>query len=195
MILDISKKEPFFITLLTADTHPNDGYLDKEAEVIFDSQYKNVLRDTSKQLSTFVVWLKEQDFYENTAIAILGDHLYQNSSIFPEEFKIQKLASKYERDYLLGNGDDTYNRHPLNIFINSLLNPNSVKGRSFSHFDIFPILIESIGGVYNSEGLGLGRSLYSEGGQTLVEIYGGTALNKYLRHKSEYYNALWGMER
>lgn len=195
MILDISEKEPFFITLLTADTHPSGGYLDKEAEMIFDSQYKNVLRDTSKQLSAFVVWLKEQDFYENTTIVILGDHLYQDSSVFPEEFKIQKLASKYERDYLLGNSDDTYNRYPLNIFINSLLNPNSVKGRRVSHFDIFPTLIESIGGVFNSKGLGLGRSLYSEGGETLVEIYGGIALNEYLQHKSEYYNALWGMER
>jgi phosphoglycerol transferase len=172
MIPDIVKEEPFFITLLTADTHPSGGYLDKEAEEVFDSRYKNVLRDTSKQLSAFVEWLQEQNFYENTTVVILGDHLYMDSSVFP--------------------GDSAHDRYPLNIFINSPLNPNAAKGRSFSHFDMFPLLVESIGGTYTGEGLSLGRSPHAAGGETLVEKYGSTVLNEQLRRKSELYNALWG---
>jgi phosphoglycerol transferase len=170
MIVDIAREEPFFITLLTADTHPTGGYLDEEAEAVFDDQYKNVLRDASKQLSAFVEWLQEQEFYENTTIVILGDHLYMDSSVFPD-----------------GGADD---RYPLNIFINSPLDPNAAKGRRFSHFDMFPLLIEAVGGAYPQEGLSLGRSPYSAG-ETLVEKYGSTALNEQLGHKSELYNTLW----
>jgi phosphoglycerol transferase len=42
-LLEIAKSPPFFLTLLTADTHPVDGYLDNEAEKMFGSQYENVL--------------------------------------------------------------------------------------------------------------------------------------------------------
>jgi phosphoglycerol transferase len=178
MILDIARKEPFFITLLTVDTHPVDGYLDEEAEVVFDSYYKNVWRDASKHLSAFVEWLQEQDFYENTTVVILGDHIYGyvDSSVFPE-------GSTYK--------ESAYNKAPLNIFINSRLNSNMAKGRSFSHFDMFPLLIESIGGTYTKEGLGLGRSLQSESGETLVEKYGRAAMNEELKRKSKRYNTLW----
>jgi phosphoglycerol transferase len=195
MILDIAQEEPFFITLLTVDTHPLGGYLDEEAEVVFDSQYKNVLRDASKQLSGFVEWIQKQDFYENTTVVILGDHLYQDSSIFPEKFKIKASASKHEKDYFSKNGGSAYNRYPLNIFINSPLNPNSAKGRIFSHFDLFPVLIESIGGVYTGEGLGLGRSLHERGGGGMIEKYGVVAINEQLWHKSALYNTLWGARR
>jgi phosphoglycerol transferase len=195
MISDIAKEEPFFITFLTADTHPTGGYLDEEAEKIFDSKYKNVLRDASRQLSAFIAWLQEQDFYENTTIVILGDHLCQDSLFFPEEFRIQRLEAKYETAYFRDNEGGVYNRYPLNIFINSSLDPSAAKGRSFSHFDMLPLLIESLGGVYNTEGLGLGRSLHSAGGETPVEKYGAAALNEQLRRKSELYNALWSMKR
>jgi phosphoglycerol transferase len=174
-ITEIAQEEPFFITLLTADTHADEMYLDEKAERIFDSRYKNVLRDASKQLSSFVEWLKEQPFYNNTTIVILGDHLFMNGAIFPAQFKAA--------------------RYPLNIFINSLLNPNETKNRDFSHFDMFPTLIESIGGTYDSEGLALGRSLNKPGIATLLEIYGLGRMAEQLSRKSKLYNKLWGATR
>jgi phosphoglycerol transferase len=53
-IAEASGGEPFFITLLTADTHPPDGYLDAEAGETFDSRFKNVLFDASAQLADFL---------------------------------------------------------------------------------------------------------------------------------------------
>jgi phosphoglycerol transferase len=189
-ITEIALEEPFFITLLTADTHPTGGYLDEQAEIIFDSQYKNVLRDMSKQLQAFVEWLYRQPFYENTTIVILGDHLYQNSSFFPENFSIQDLSSRYERKYFTGGNKENYNRYVINIFVNSLLSQDESKNRSISHFDILPLLIESIGGSYDAEGLALGRSL-SIAGMTLVEKYGVQSMNEHLRQTSKLYNSFW----
>ncbi|MDR0730402.1 MAG: LTA synthase family protein, partial [Treponema sp.] len=170
-ITEAADKEPFFITLLTVDTHPSDGYLDAEAESIFDSRYKNVLFDASRQLADFLKWLEEQPFYENTTVVVLGDHLYQDSSFFPDDFQIHSLSSRYEASYNRDEPNNKYNRFPVNIFINSLLNEEHTKNRIFSHFDIFPALIDSIGAVYNAEGLALGRSM-NKGEKTLLEILG-----------------------
>ncbi|MDR1838357.1 MAG: LTA synthase family protein [Treponema sp.] len=172
-ISEISSEEPFFITLLTVDTHPSDGYLDDEAEIVFDSQYKNVIRDMSRQLYAFVDWLKQQDFYENTTIVILGDHLYMDWSFFPNT----------------DGTTESYNRYPINIFINSLLNQSNVKNRIFSHFDMLPTIIESIGGIFDSEGLALGRSMLN--GHTLLEKYGEAEINRQLRSKSSLYDLFW----
>ena len=192
LLADITAEEPFFITILTADTHPVGGYLDPEAEIIFDDPYKNALRDASRQMSEFVDWLQAQPFYENTTIVILGDHLYQDSSFFPEDFRIQKLNSRYSKRYFAGKAETGYNRYPLNIFINSPLDPGNAKNRSFSHFDMLPVLLESAGGRFDSEGLALGRPINKADTVTLVEYYGEAAMNGKLQGKSALYNAFWG---
>jgi phosphoglycerol transferase len=177
---------------LTADSHAVDGHLDNQAERVFDSQFKNVVRDMSKQLSGFVEWISQQDFYANTTIVILGDHLYQDSTIFPAGFRMQKMHNGYEDKYLKKDFAKNYNRYPLNIFINSLLDSSSTKNRSFSHFDMFPAMIESIGGVFDSPGLALGRSMTK--GKTLLEQFGEAEMNRQLRRKSDFYGALWKSE-
>jgi phosphoglycerol transferase len=148
--------EPFFLTLLTVDTHPVDGYLDDKAEKLFSSQYENVLYDMDRQLNDFVEWCMAQDFYENTTIIILGDHLFTESGLF----SIKKETERY----------------PLNVFINSRLESAFIKNRNFSHFDIFPTILDAIGVEYNSKGLGLGRSM-SQGEETLLEQLGMRNIN------------------
>ena len=54
-----TQNEPFNLTMLTVDTHFEDGY---------------VLACSSKQVAEFVEWVQQQDFYENTTIVISGDH-------------------------------------------------------------------------------------------------------------------------
>jgi phosphoglycerol transferase len=173
IIPEITKAEPFFITIETADTHPPAMYLDADALEIFNSRQKNVLYSMDSQLSNFLAYLAEQPFYENTTIVVLGDHLYMESDIFPNDFN-----------------SGISNRFPLNIFINSLLNGRYSKNRLFSHFDIFPAIIESIGGSYDAPGLGLGRSM-NKGERTLLELLGVDYVNNVLPQKSAYYNNLW----
>ena len=42
----------------------------KKCENEFSDQYSNVIRCSSKQISEFVNWIKQQDFYKNTTIII-----------------------------------------------------------------------------------------------------------------------------
>ncbi|MDR2445535.1 MAG: hypothetical protein LBD44_06340 [Spirochaetaceae bacterium] len=114
---------------------------------MFASQYKNVLFDMDRQLSNFLEWLEGQEFYENTTVVILGDHLYMDSH-------------KY-----------IYQLH---------VNGKKYQNRIFSHFDIFPALIDSIGGVYDAKGLALGRSM-NKGEHTLLEEFGVDHVNNALQ--------------
>jgi phosphoglycerol transferase len=169
-LLDISAgEEPFFFVMETMDTHSVGGYLDGLAESKYPEKYENVLWDADKQLCAFISWLEKQDFYDNTTIVILGDHLYPYSAFFPE-----------------GATD----RRPLNIFINSSLDADHAKNREFSHFDIFPTLLDAIGVRYNAKGIGLGRSM-SRGESTLLEQLGEKQFNDYLLKKSKLYESFF----
>ena len=71
-----AQDQPFNLTMLTADTHFEDGYLCPDCEEKYeDNTYANVMACSSKKVSEFVEWIQAQDFYENTTIVISGDHL------------------------------------------------------------------------------------------------------------------------
>lgn len=66
---------PFNFTMLTVDTHFEDGYpCELCTDEFGDNQYANVMACSSRQVKELVDWIQQQDFYENTTIVISGDH-------------------------------------------------------------------------------------------------------------------------
>ena len=167
-ILDASKKqEPFNFTLLTVDTHFTDGYMDDFCEEVFDNKYANSFYCSDSKIGEFVNWIKEQDFYENTTIVIVGDHMTMQSNF-------------YELD-------KNYQRTIYNAFINSKIEPEKEKNRLFSTLDLFPTTLASLGVEIEGNKLGLGVNLFSKE-KTLVEKLGLENLNKEISKKSYYYD-------
>lgn len=168
-LIDISsKEEPFNFTMLTADTHFTDGYLDSSCEIVFDKQYPNVFYCADKMLNEFLNWLKEQDFYDNTTIIITGDHLTM------------------QQDFYAGK-DNNYDRNVYNVFINSEVQPINSKNRSFSVLDMFPTTLAAIGVKVDSDRLGLGTNLFSDK-PTLIEELGYEYLENEIKKKSFFYD-------
>lgn len=58
------KDEPFNFSLLTVDTHCQDGYVCDLCGNEYADQYANVWRCASKQIDEFLTWCKEQPFYD-----------------------------------------------------------------------------------------------------------------------------------
>ena len=164
------KEEPFNFIMLTADTHFPDGYLSKNVENKYDTQYENVQAYSSKSIYNFIEWLKKQDFYENTTIVIIGDHL----SMQQESFYEGKMENNYERTI-------------YNAIINSKIEATNNKNRKFTTMDMFPTILASIGVKIEGERLGLGTNLYS-GEPTLLEMLGYDTLNNELKKSSKFYN-------
>ena len=58
-----TQNEPFNLTMLTVDTHFEDGYVcDKCDDRFGNNQYANVMACSSKQVAEFVEWVQQQDF-------------------------------------------------------------------------------------------------------------------------------------
>lgn len=162
--------EPFNLTLLTVDTHFEDGYVCSECPDYHKDQYANVIRCSSRQVSAFVQWIQQQDFYENTTIIISGDHLSMDSNFFDDV-------------------NEDYDRQVYNCIINPAVAvaQGKEKGRVFTTLDLFPTTLAALGVTFDGERLGLGTNLFS-GIPTLAEKLGLHELTEQLSRNSNYYN-------
>lgn len=93
-IIEYSKKEliklgnaanPFMFSVFLEDTHSPSGYMDEDCEQKYSNQIHNMFSCTSKRVAGFVKWIKEQPFYHNTVIVLLGDHLYMGNDLYTQK--------------------------------------------------------------------------------------------------------------
>ena len=162
-----AQDEPFNLTMLTVDTHFEDGYVcDKCDDKFGDNQYANVMACSSKQVKEFVEWVKQQDFYEDTTIVISGDHPTMDSD-FCE------------------NVDENYGRRVYTAYINASDSPKSSMTRTYTTFDNFPTTLAAMGVTIEENRLGLGTNLFSSE-QTLSERYGLENEEKEMKKNSEF---------
>ncbi len=171
-----SKGEPFALTLMTMDTHFGNEHFDAknctvkyhDTEIPDDEYFKNVVSCSSSRIAAFVDWVKQQPFYENTEVVIVGDHLTMSSTIF----------------------NDDMERYVYNVYMNPIVKaPEYVKNRQFSALDTLPTVLEGMGYQIDGHKLGLGVSLFS-GEKTLLEQLGLKTLEKESAKRSKIYNRL-----
>lgn len=165
----IDSTKPFALYIPTADTHFPEGYVDKDYCKGLDTTYNSAIKCNDKIISDFVFWVQRQDFYENTTIVIVGDHLSMKQNYFKENAP----------------------RFVFNIFINPSFSKNPsadlIKNRKLSHFDITALILDSLN--IKTKAFGLGRNpLYQK---TLLEIYGIEEFNKLITQDSRLYESLW----
>lgn len=145
--------EPFNLTMLTVDTHFEDGYVCGQCGDAFgEDQYANVMACSSRQLEEFIQWVQEQDFYEDTSIVLAGDHLTMDKN-FCEDV------------------DADYERKVYTSFINPGCELKQDKYREYTTFDLFPTTLASLGVKIEGDRLALGTDLFS-GTRTLTEEFG-----------------------
>lgn len=162
-----SSDEPFNLTLLTVDTHFEDGYLCEDCPDTYgNNQYANVMACSSQKVYDFIHWIQRQDFYENTTIVICGDH--------------PTMDTDFCQDI-----DSDYDRRVYTCIINSAVDPELEEGRIYSTFDMFPTTLASLGIDIEGDRLGLGTNLFSKE-PTLTELYGINYENTELAKRSEF---------
>lgn len=167
-LLKISElNEPFNFTMLTVDTHAQDGYTSDFCKNEYDNKYLNAISCSSYQVYEFVKWLKNQEFYENTTIVLVGDHLSMNNYSFDE----------------IGE----YSRNVYNVFINSAVSTDNNKNREFSSYDMFPTTLASLGVKIDGNRLGLGTNLFSDE-KTIIETFGFGYVDNEIGKKSIWYD-------
>lgn len=182
---DTSSK-PFNYTILTVDTHfyvgdtsHPDGFVCQYCQDEYPLQYANVISCSSRQAADFVDWFFGKDgntdisdnVRDNTTVVILGDHPTMSSSFCLEPDK------------------KGYARKTYVNFINSAVSRTIKTKRTYSHFDIFPTILRSIGVTLSSPYLALGVDLYSDV-ETYLETYEKDYINIQLQGKSSVIESL-----
>lgn len=163
--------EPFNFTMLTVDTHFEDGSPCGDCPDTFgDNQYANVMACSSKRVKDLVDWIKQQDFYENTTIVISGDHLTMDSDFCDDV-------------------PDTYERKVYTTYINAPVQPENNNYREYSTFDQFPTTLAALGVDIEGNRLGLGTNLFSNE-ITLLEKYDTDVVNAELEKQSDFMDEL-----
>ena len=167
--LDVITKEnkTFNLQLITIDTHFTDGYVGDYSVTKFKRQYENAYATTSKLIQEFIDYLKEQSYYDDTAIVIVGDHLLMQSNFV--------------------NNRMIENRTIYNCILNSSTKTLEKSNRIYTALDTYPTIISAIGGKIEGNKLGLGVNLFSNQ-DTLAEQYGVDKLDTELKKKSNFYN-------
>lgn len=165
--------KPFNFTMETADTHRPHGYLSEKAPTPYSDHYANAIAYSTSEIVKFVDWIKQQPFYENTTIIIIGDHLSMDTDFFE-------------------NFDPNYHRTQFNLILNAA---PSVAGapadrfvnRQYCNFDMFPTILSSIGVTIPESRLGIGTDLFSAR-KTVFEEFGYEYSDNELEKKSEFMN-------
>ena len=169
--------EPFNLTMLTVDTHFEDGYVCEQCPTEYDTQYSNVMACSSRQVGEFLKWIQQQDFYENTTIVISGDHPTMDSDYCAEI-----------------DQEGNYDRRVFTAYINAAAYAQDQQERTYSTFDNFPTTLAALGVQIDGDRLGLGTNLFS-GTKTLLEEFGNSKVNAELKKKSEFIEKLSGVDK
>ena len=172
-IARISKQNrPWTMWFFTVNTHTPNGIVDSTCGISQDisktEQMQAVISCSSRQLDNFIKWTKTQEWFNNTVIAVMGDHAM--------------MAAPRE----IGFKDSDFTHYWLDFFINSAKSAENYD-RKFTSLDMFPTIMEAMGAEILEGKLGLGRSLYLNS-PTLLEKYGLDSLNSVLGKRSVEYD-------
>ena len=169
LITEVSKDDkPFFVTMYTMDTHTFEtGHRCDNCDSSIGNDYLASVECSTRSVLELVEWIKQQPFYDNTTIILVGDHLGN-----------QKTAKV--------DIDTDYTRTTFNCFINSAKNPSNTKNRVFSSLDMFPTALSAIGVEIKGDRLALGTDLFSET-KTLCEELGKETYEEQLEQSSDWF--------
>lgn len=142
-----AKDKPFIFSMLTVDTHSPDFYIDKQCPKTNNNQL-DAAACADVMAADFINWLKEQDFYKNTTIVVMGDHTKTG-------------------------GNDLYpqllDRHIFNVIINPAITKKT-NNQAWTTVDLPATILEALGIQFGGQ-FGLGYSLFADK-PTLYAKYG-----------------------
>lgn len=143
--------KPFNFTMLTVDTHRPSGYKCDLCAKKYPYNSANVVDCADSQIHNFIEWCKNQAFYKDTTIVIMGDHPRMDKNLVSTA--------------------DAYDRTIYNCIINSAIEPKGdTKNRNFTSLDMFPTVLAAMGFEIEGERLALGTNIFSDK-PTLSEEY------------------------
>ena len=170
-LLEVSEEDvPFNLTMLTVDSHFPDGYRCELCEKTYDTDYKDAIACSSRQIAQLMAWIQQQDFYANTTVIVTGDHLSMSA-------EMEKELGGYSH------------RRVYNCFLNAAAAPVKTQERVFTAMDMFPTTLAALGVQIEGDRLGIGTNLFGTR-QTLAEELGFETYEQEISRHSSFFDSL-----
>ncbi len=165
--LDAKSDNPFYAFMITLTSHNPFEMPEKYQVLDIEAKYKNTIfgnylqsiHYADKELGKFIDMLKEEGLYEDTVIALYGDHFAISSA--------QEDAQKIMTDYF---GEEYKVEDMMNIPMIIHVPGEKINekvSKVGSQLDFYPT-ITNIMGIDNSKGIVFGRDLLNYEGESLV---------------------------
>lgn len=171
-----AQNTPFMFSLLTLDTHKNDFYMDNECVQKYGDK-RDVILCADSMAAEFITWIKEQDFYADTTVVVMGDHPQTGKNeLFPDLQNRQivnlifnpAIETTKEANFIRDMGEtnstvqklDKLNSQPQQP-LQSENRKINLTNRQWTTLDAAPTILSALGVKFPKGKFGLGRSLFS----------------------------------
>lgn len=158
------QNQAFALYISTMDTHPPFGFVDPKFCQDFKPQFLNSFQCSERVVLDFVNKIKKTD--PDVSVILLGDHLPMD---------LDKLQNK-----------GIYNLFVDPAFAKEV-STKQLKNRQLTHFDMAPLILESVG--IPTDFLGLGKNPLRD--ESLLEKMGKEKFNQELVRRNHFYENLW----
>jgi phosphoglycerol transferase len=141
-----SHDEPYFLSLLTLDTHHPNGYPSAQCpQFASGDPMERALACTDAQIADFIAAVRARSGSEDTVIGLFSDHLAMRNSLWETLSANQKERRLL---FMLFDGEE-----------------GEVVDTTITHYDVGPILLEAAGAASDVRiGFGQSLALIKEGG-------------------------------
>ena len=191
------QKEPFVLYLLTLDTHmpPTNESCELFSSNIRNKdglkwgKYEKAFNCSDEVIQSFIEYIENSSLKENTSIVILGDHEPHNFQIYSNNQRVPIynvfINSLFEKELNNQNIQNIKNNKNNKNNFNDL-----IKNRKLTHFDMAPLLLESVG--IPADSFGLGRNPFKQ--KSLLESHFSLKeLNDEILLPNKKYDSFWQM--
>lgn len=168
-----AQNQPFNLTINTIDTHGPDGHFSKYCKAHGIKDFNGIVECTSNQVAELLVFMKQNKYFQDTNVVIMGDHLAMENPVYDKLKKVKE-------------------RHVYNMLIST---KRVIKNREdVLHFDMFPTILEFIGFKVEGGKLGLGYTAISKAAD-MPPANEFEEMNEDLLNQSDEYLDLWKQEK
>ena len=166
----VATGRPFNLTILTVDTHGPDGLLSDTCKRRGVHDFSGIVTCTAQQVAEFVDFIADKGWLDRVSVVVQGDHIAMENPIH-----------------------DTLETSPARTVFN-LIATDPVETRltdGFTHFDMFPTLLELAGFHPDGGKLGLGYCMIKRCETAPPPADRIRQFKEGLLNRSPVYEALW----
>lgn len=176
-----TQKQPFFLSVLTLDTHGPAGKLTSACrQKGFKDQIGDIFLCSLQEVEAFIGWLEQQGITRDTVVVVTGDHPF-----------MEPKPSMFSFDHLLNPGISKFQKSTQSDVFTFIMSPD--KGAhhppTMNHFDFFPTVLSALNLNVVGNQAGLGANLFEA--PSLNQGHDVVELKRRLRTKSAGYLELW----